>query len=350
MPTDGTEIPPNGLEATGVRVCFGSAETPEARRLCGRERDKQHGKPSAETAPGFSVLLRLILWSATSPATYGLAPGDTAFYANENNTHQYDVGEKVRIATGDVLSNSIDYFTAWCTALNNPGVSIGVDFRATTALTTDYTGLVVAGTVTGINDLEDFSIRPDAIYQGEVGALGIGVLSVDHTATRAAGTYSPSGGVAKAGIPAALDSRPGCIGSALTQADGTVVDLAGEIVSDWDGGASLGHRASLYEPESGEPRLVLSVSSPIAGLARWNQIDIVGGTLATLSSGERAILYPKAVYVWTDMTASRSPCSSQSGLTAPVSRKSGRGGSRCTPSSCAVECNSGLNRFWQAAM
>ena len=99
----------------------------------------------------------------------------------------------------------------------------------------------------------------------------------------------------------ALDNRPNSIGCALSQPDGTVVDLIGEqIATSWHDGQALGLK-EFYEPEHPDSRLVLYLPQGLTELTAYKQIDIVGGTLATLSNGQRAILYPQAVYLWTDM-------------------------------------------------
>ncbi|MEN6520905.1 MAG: hypothetical protein ABFD46_07120 [Armatimonadota bacterium] len=69
---------------------------------------------------------------------------------------------------------------------------------------------------------------------------------------------------------------------------------------EWYDGSVLGLKEA-FEPGVGSPKLLLYMNKPVAGLGnRMCSIDIIGGTLATLSNGQRAIVNPQAVYVYTD--------------------------------------------------
>jgi hypothetical protein len=95
------------------------------------------------------------------------------------------------------------------------------------------------------------------------------------------------------------DSQVGAIGWAIGKADGSILDLYGSIIS-----RRIDHRTLALkeptEPETGEPRLVLVLDTPIDTLAPWSQIDIIGSTLVTLQGGQRAIVGPKEVYRYAD--------------------------------------------------
>jgi hypothetical protein len=166
----------------------------------------------------------------------------------------------------------------------------------------------VTATGTSVENTYGDQIVADCLYIGggantalePMSPMAYGLSAVGRTSSSvAAGGPISRPGIARGLSP--VDVRDGCIGWALAQRDGTVVDLKGEIITgEANGGRSLGLREP-YEPSRGIPRLVLGLSSPIARLSMWNQVDVIGGTLATLSNGQRAIMYPRAVYVWTDM-------------------------------------------------
>ena len=96
-------------------------------------------------------------------------------------------------------------------------------------------------------------------------------------------------------------NAPGAIGWALSQPDGTIVDLPVEMVAgEWYGGQVLGIR-EWFEPLVNGPNLFLYLDKPAPGLAqRMGIVDIIGGCLTTLPDGHRAIINPTAVYAYTD--------------------------------------------------
>ncbi len=97
----------------------------------------------------------------------------------------------------------------------------------------------------------------------------------------------------------------GAIGWALSQPDGSVIDLPAEaICGEWYDGRVLGLR-EWFEPIPNGPRLFLYLDQPIKLDIRFRDmatIDIIGGKLATLSGGVRALVSPEAVYAYTDST------------------------------------------------
>lgn len=168
--------------------------------------------------------------------------------------------------------------------------------------------MIVIGTITGIDPLTNFSILPDAIYQGTVGGTGIGVLSVGRTATNLSGTYKPWPYPTAEEILTSESfktkyNQPGAIGWALSQPDGTVVDLRVEnICGSWYDGQVLGLR-EWFEPVPNGSNLFLYLDKPIKLDERYRDmttIDIIGGKLTTLKDGRRALIKPEAVYVYTD--------------------------------------------------
>lgn len=98
-------------------------------------------------------------------------------------------------------------------------------------------------------------------------------------------------------------SQPGMLGWALSQPDGSVLDLRGEATCGAsDGGRIIGLR-EWYEPAPCRPNLVLCLDGPIRpdiAIGDMATIDIHGGTLVTLSDGRRALMRPEAVYAYTD--------------------------------------------------
>ncbi|MHB9035085.1 MAG: TIGR03790 family protein [Armatimonadota bacterium] len=98
-------------------------------------------------------------------------------------------------------------------------------------------------------------------------------------------------------------NQPGNIGWVLSQPDGSVIDLRTEaICGDWYDGRVIGLR-EWFEPIPNGPSLLLYLDAPIKldGIFKdMATIDIIGGTLVTLSDGRRAIMKSEAVYVYTD--------------------------------------------------
>ncbi|MHB9036585.1 MAG: TIGR03790 family protein [Armatimonadota bacterium] len=100
-------------------------------------------------------------------------------------------------------------------------------------------------------------------------------------------------------------NQVGAIGWALSQPDGSIIDLPAEdICGEWYDGQVFGLRES-FEPIVSGPRLFLYLDRPIKLDTRFRDmgtIDIIGGKLVTLKDGIRAIVKPEAVYVYTDAT------------------------------------------------
>ena len=97
------------------------------------------------------------------------------------------------------------------------------------------------------------------------------------------------------------DGQVGAIGWALSQQDGTVLDLPGEhVVEILDGGQTLALK-EWFEPGTPAPRLVLKMGASVqASVNTSATIDIIGATLTTLPDGRRALINPQAVYVYLD--------------------------------------------------
>ena len=232
--------------------------------------------------------------------------GQTPFFAGTSSSQVFQVGDKVRIATEDVVSNDGDHFHAWCRSKNISGNKYGIKFQASTQLNTSYSRLVVIGTVTA-NDMQNgHSIRPDAVYVGAAGDPGMGLMSLGATPPTTEGERYRPWPFPTADEILASDSfkerynELGAIGWALSQPDGTVVDLPGEIViSESKDGLQFGLKES-YEPAR-TPQLTLVLNQPFHGLRPWMPtLDIIGGTLFTLPDGRRAIGNAQEVYADTD--------------------------------------------------
>ena len=311
VPLNGNSIPTDGVDASGVRVYFGTITKPKigdyvaitgissCKLINGNHSRYIRATGAADTITSYQSCY---VWTGSQ---------FWPFFANANNTHQFQVGEKVRVAAGSVLSNSGNKFTAWCSVLNRSGDLVGVDFNATTALTTADSNLIIMGTIAGIDPLTDFSITPDLIYKGTVGSSGIGVLSVgssSSTFTRSRqGIYRPWPGLTSEEILASDSfqsqyNQTEAIGWALSQPDGTVLDLQAEtVISEYYDCQVLGLKEWFEPLQNNTPKLLLYLEKPVKGLNdKMTAIDIVGATITTLSNGQRALVAPKAVYAYTD--------------------------------------------------
>ena len=96
-------------------------------------------------------------------------------------------------------------------------------------------------------------------------------------------------------------NQPGAIGWALSQPDGTVIDLLGEQITGESEDGHIFRLKESFEPFAGNPKLLLVLNTPIAD-HRISTIDIIGGTLTTMPDGRRVIINPSAVYAYTDST------------------------------------------------
>lgn len=165
---------------------------------------------------------------------------------------------------------------------------------------------MILGTIVE-NDLQGRIIRPDAIYVGSPGSGGMGLMSLMGASSTAVGDgYVPWPGPTAEDILASASfqqryNEEGAIGWALSQLDGTVVDLPGEtVISESSDGIEFGLKES-FEPIQNGPNLTLVLNRPYHGLRPWMPtIDIIGGTLFTMPDGRRAIGNPQAVYACTD--------------------------------------------------
>jgi hypothetical protein len=98
-------------------------------------------------------------------------------------------------------------------------------------------------------------------------------------------------------------NQVGAIGWALSQSDGSVINLPAEaICGEWYDGRVIGLR-EWFEPIQHGPKLLLYLDDPIrldSSFKDMTTIDVIGGTLVTLKNGLRAIVKPQAVYAYTD--------------------------------------------------
>jgi hypothetical protein len=215
-------------------------------------------------------------------------------------------GEKVRLIDAYVWLNYGSVFGIVHTEDWLYPMSVYSEVTATTQLSMDDF-VTIIGTVAP-NGLGGYCVVADGVYLGgsTYGAMSVGRRTASRASAVSASSvfrpwpYPTAEEILSSPGFAASDARQGCIGWALSQPDGTVVDLTGQYVSKrWYNGAAFGLKEP-FEPGTGADRLVLFLNTPVGELGKLMSIDIVGGTLATLSSGQRAILYPKAVYVYTD--------------------------------------------------
>lgn len=232
---------------------------------------------------------------------------DTGYFVNANVT-PIPVGSSVRMVDAVIGSTSpLDRFWVHHTeSFAYPLVRMLMPtWIARPTQFPSYRYATIVGT-SGADELDDHYIAPDRVYLGgrAYGAMSLRVSASCDSGTSGGGFFtSARSGTLDALTTAtfrAQDNRPQCIGWALSQPDGAVVDLSGEVVTnELYGGRSVGLHEP-YEPMFDAPRLILCLANPDLDIALWNQIDVVGGTLATLSGGQRAVLYPKAVYLRTD--------------------------------------------------
>lgn len=183
---------------------------------------------------------------------------------------------------------------------------------AQTLLQTDDT-ITVVGTYSTYPGIWGYpEILPTAIYFGgsTYGAMSLSQRSAASVMSqeRSDGPFKPWPGPTAEEILASdrfreADSHVGAIGWALSQPDGAVIDLPSEAVcGEWYDGRVIGLR-EWFEPIPNGPRLFLYLDKPenTNGFRLdMSTIDIIGGTLVTLSDGRRAIMMPKAVYLYTD--------------------------------------------------
>ncbi len=188
-----------------------------------------------------------------------------------------------------------------------------------------YQGLTILGTTYVNSDYEDDQwINPDRIYlcypdtspNGESMTMSVRAADDDSFGGDVAtipGEAEPGGGpigpptdyddswVLQTDWFKQLDSQVGNIGWALSQQDGSVVNLPCEdVVEILDGGQTLAIK-EWFEPGTPAPRLVLSLGTSVAAsVDTMATIDIMGAALTTLPDGSRALINPQAVYVYLD--------------------------------------------------
>jgi len=305
VPLDGSTIPTVHPPAKGVRVNCGNLNKPGIGDYVAIT-----GANSTEMI-GSNIVRNVRLRSQqdlTFMSSYQRCSKTLGGYYETQDLTPLPAGAKVRMIDAYVESNSGNSFGVLHTEDWIYPLWIWSDIMATTQLSYGQT-VTITGTV------EDdggggYRIRADAIYLGgsEYGALSVGhdKGGSSNDGTAGGGPFKPWPSPTAEEILASdwfnkLYNQVGAIGWALSQPDGAVVDLPGEeVVYVWYDGSVLGLKES-FEPIQNAPKLVLVLDKAVKGLDPWmSAIDIVGGTLITLKDGQRAVVKPKAVYVYTD--------------------------------------------------
>jgi photosystem II stability/assembly factor-like uncharacterized protein len=221
------------------------------------------------------------------------------------------VGSRVRLVNACIVQKFESYFVVQHVDLTIPGQVGAMPTRIETSTPFAlYQNVTITG-ISGVDTSGDEYIIPDTVYLGGNAYGAIATASI--LATSGFAEERPGGGPFNPWpFPTADEilasesfhqryNEPGAIGWALSQPDGTVVDLPGEtVISESADGREFGLKES-FEPIQHGPKLTLVLNQPYHGLTPWMPtIDIIGGTLFTLPDGRRAVGNAQAVYACTD--------------------------------------------------
>lgn len=225
-----------------------------------------------------------------------------------------ETGDRVRLADKCIYANLGSYF--WGVDTSNPPTSCVFNVLAETAVVGDPVNcspFTVTGTVAVDNVFHQ--VLPDAVYLGGSGS-GAGGGNMNTSSLGNANPFSASSGTGTSSDKGPFDPwpgataeevmatdwfnsifyRPGSVGWALRQPDGTVVSLTGQLVLLRDG--DLYGIKETCDPIPNAPRLYLKLGYQPATEIVQAQIDIVNGMITTLGDGKRAIVKPEAVYLY----------------------------------------------------
>ncbi|MDO8587734.1 MAG: hypothetical protein Q7T82_11915, partial [Armatimonadota bacterium] len=240
------------------------------------------------------------------PIIYEWGPG---FFVDQNLA-AIPVGDNVRMVDANIYLKFADHFEAVHQDRSFPGwpYTMRTDISWPTSFSL-YDRVTIIG-VSGEYENGDQYITPDRVYLGgsQYGAmsLGPGPMAASDDGTAGGGPFRPwpyptADEILASDCFQERYNREGAIGWALSQPDGAVVDLPGEmVISESEDGLMFGLKET-FEPIQHGPRLTLILNRAVHGLRRMlPTIDIVGGTLTTLSDGRRAIINATAVYAHTD--------------------------------------------------
>ncbi len=321
VPIDGSAIPATDYGVGGLRVYFGDFAKPGIDDYV-----SVTGISSVEEIGGERV--RLLRVRSNCDLTYHdrYVPAKIALgsLVRLDNLQPIEAGTKVRLVDKRVTWNGVinGVHSFWACNLQ-PDLQINVSLPCYTQLQTNDI-VTITGTLMSEPGVPSFTqVDPSTghIYLGgsSVGAMS---LSLPTAASPAETDRSKIGGGPFRAWPGATAdeilasesfkkqySQVGAIGWALSQPDGSVIDLSAEATSgQWYDGRVFGLR-EWFEPILNGPRLYLYLDKPVRvdGLDRDVTIDIAGATLTTLSSGQRALVRPTAVYAYTNQDGRFAP-------------------------------------------
>jgi uncharacterized protein (TIGR03790 family) len=318
VPQDGSAIPAAVVGVLGRKVYFGSLTKPgidDEVSITGQSYySYADGRPAPMTVSSPSDLTyveRYIPARSTTSGIVAIADPYTVLPA----------GTKIRLTDANVHGVETGYFFVR-PAGNWPAISCAVPTALVGGDTVTITGEVLSGR--DQNGYLRMDPGPGHIYLGgsQYGAMsvspqGLATMSVSSLSTSGRTDGTEGGGPFRPWpYPTAEEilasdsfqrqySQVGAIGWALSQPDGSVIDLPAEgICGEWYDGRVIGLR-EWFEPIPNGPRLFLYLDQPIKLDTRFRDmatIDIVAGKLVTLSGGVRALVKPEAVYAYTDST------------------------------------------------
>lgn len=320
VPLDGGDIPAEHPSVKGLRVYCGVMDKPGI-----GDHVSVTGISSATTIG--SNIVRCVRLKSQDDITYNTSytrcakkqysPLSWDGYFVDINQNAIPVGSKVRMVNAMVEQNLTNHLKArhydYDISSFFTNMWIPSYISATTQLGA-YDPVTITGT--SFTNGTDQWIIPDHIYLGgrSYGAMSMNSMAgCDGMMCSTPEVIEYGGGPFKPWPSPTLEEilaspwfqsayyKEGAIGWALLQPDGTAVDLLGEeVIYEWNNGAILGIKEA-FEPNTGSPKLLLVLDKPTSGLCDGMcSIDIIGGTLTTLSNGQRAIIKPKAVYAYTD--------------------------------------------------
>lgn len=318
VPQDGSSIPAAAAGVLGRKVYFGSLAKPgidDDVSITGQSYySYANGRPAPMRVSSPSDLTYVERYIPARSTTSGIVAIDDPYTV-------LPAGTKIRLTDAHVQGVETGYFFVRPVG-NWPVISCAVPTALVGGETVTITGEVLAGR--DQNGWLRMDPGPGHIYLGgsQYGAMSV---SPQEPATMSASGMSTSGrtdGREGGGpfrpwpYPTAEEilasesfrlqyGQVGAIGWALSQPDGSVIDLPAEaICGEWYDGRVLGLK-EWFEPIPYGPRLLLYLDKPIQLDVRERDmatIDIIGGKLVTLSDGIRALVKPEAVYAYTDST------------------------------------------------
>lgn len=227
------------------------------------------------------------------------------------NNAAISVGSKVRMVDDEVSS-----VYSGCVEIYEMGWAMHYCYVVNPAQTQLQSGdtVTVCGTYSAFPGLWGYpEILPSHIYLGgsEYGAMRLQSNMMSFSGgcdtSEGGGTFKPWPYPTAEEILAsdsfkAQYNQEGSIGWALSQPDGTVLDMPVETaISEYYDGQVIGLKEWFEPLLNNTPKLFLYLEKPVVGLSdKMTAIDVVGATITTLSNGQRALVNPRAVYAYTD--------------------------------------------------